>query len=197
MSKGISTPCVIWAQRHNCIFLTVEVSDAKDPVIKVEDQSVSFEALAGSGADAKQYKVVVDLFDKINPDNSAHAVRGRVTEFCLKKVDEKFWPRLTQSTEKHHWLKIDFNKWVDEDDSDDERKGGGGMPGMPGMGGMGGMGGGDYDFEEMMKSMGGLGGAGGMPGMPGGMGGMGDRPDLGNLDDEDSDDEEGAMPDLE
>jgi len=194
MSKGISTPCVLWAQRHNCIFLTVEVADAKDPKISVEARTVTFEANSGSGADAKQWKVVVDLFDAINPDNSAHVVGGRVTEFCLKKVDEKFWPRLTQSTEKHHWLKIDFNKWVDEDDSDDERKGGGGMPGM---GGMGGMGGGDYDFEEMMKSMGGLGGAGGgMPGM--GMPGMGgDRPDLGNLDDEDSDDEEGAMPDLE
>jgi len=187
----------VWNGRSvtTVFFLTVVLADLKDPKISVEPRTVTFEAVVGDGADAKQYKVVIDLFDSINPENSAHVVRDRITEFCLKKVDEKFWPRLTQSTEKHHWLKIDFNKWVDEDDSDDERKGGGG--GMPGMG-MPGMGGGDYDFEEMMKSMGGLGGAGGMGGMPG-MGGMGmgDKPDLGNLDDEDSDDEEGAMPDLE
>lgn len=184
MSKVVSAPSVVWAQRHNCIFLTVLLADAKDPKIEVEARTVTFEAVVGTGADAKQYKVVIDLFDSINPENSAHVIRDRLTEFCLKKVEEKFWPRLTQSTEKHHWLKIDFNKWVDEDDSDDERKGGG----MPGMGGMGG---GDYDFEEMMKSMGGLGGAGGM----GGMAGMGDKPDMGDL--SDSDDEEGAMPDLE
>ena len=39
---------------------------------------------------------------------------------------------------KQHWLKIDFNKWKNEDDSDDE--GAGGAPG----------GGGGGDLEEVM-----------------------------------------------
>ena len=43
-----------------------------------------------------------------------------------------------------HWLKTDFDKWKDEDESEDEDQMGGmgGMPGMGGMGGMPGMGGG-------------------------------------------------------
>lgn len=62
---------------------------------------------------------------------------------------------MSAEDKKFHWIKIDFNKWKDEDDSDDEAGpmggGGGGGMGMPGAGG---------DFEEMMRQMGGLGGVG-------------------------------------
>jgi len=33
---------------------------------------------------------------------------------------------LTKEKQKFHWLKVDFNKWKDEDDSDEEGGGGGG-----------------------------------------------------------------------
>lgn len=70
-----------------------------------------------------------------------HAVRDRVIEFVLKKKNEEepFWPRLTNEKVKHHWLKVDFNKWKDEDDSEDEVEGGGGMGGF----------GGDMDLESV------------------------------------------------
>jgi prostaglandin-E synthase len=38
-----------------------------------------------------------------------------------KKESGPFWPRLLKSDKKVHWVKIDFNKWKDEDDvSEDE-----------------------------------------------------------------------------
>lgn len=40
-----------------------------------------------------------------------------------------YWERLLKEKTKQHWLKIDFNKWKDEDDSDDEENG------APGAGG--------------------------------------------------------------
>lgn len=86
------------------------------------------------------------------------------------KPDEPYWPTLTADKKKHHWLKSDFNKWQDEDDSGDE--------------GLGGMGGGG-DFEEMMRQMGGLGGEGGKPSLD----------DLEGEGETDSDDE--PIPDLE
>lgn len=79
---------------------------------------------------------------------------------------------MTKDQKKHHWLKCDFNKWHDEDDSGDE--------------GVGGMYGGGGDFEDMIRQMGGL-GAGGD-----------DKPSLDDMalnDEEDSDDE--PIPDLE
>lgn len=66
---------------------------------------------------------------------SLHCVRDRIIEFILKKKEGgPFWPHLTKEKVKYHWLKVDFNKWKDENDSDDE--------------GMGGFGGGD-DLEEV------------------------------------------------
>merc|ERR1712152_132521 len=112
---------------------------------------------------------------EIDKEKSKFAVRDRVIEFALEKKDSgPYWKRLVKEEKKQHWLKVDFNKWRDEDESDDEAGGG-------------------QDLEQMMSQMGGLGGAGGMAGMPGmpGMGGGGkmERPSLDDLDaEEDSDD---------
>ncbi len=80
------------------------------------------------------------------------------------------WPRLLKETGKvGRNIKVDWNKWVDEDEEEDkpddldmsqlqnlQQFGGGGMPGMGGMGGMPGMGGmggmpgmADMNFEDL------------------------------------------------
>lgn len=122
------------------------------------------------GHPPKEYEANLELFDEIKPDESKYINRDRGAEFVLIKAkDGPYWKRLLKDDKKYHWLKVDFNKWKDEDESDNEAGGG-------------------TDFEDMMRQMGGLGG--------GGMGGM---PDLGDLDEEkdaaDSDDE--PLPDLE
>merc|ERR1711971_459641 len=99
---------------------------------------------------------------EVDPEATKYQVRPRCIEFALEKAEEgPYWERLLAEKTKQHWLKVDFGKWKDEDDSDAE--GGGGA-------------GGGGDLEEMMKNMGGLGGGGmgGMGGMggPGGPGGM-------------------------
>ena len=97
---------------------------------------------------------------------------------------------MIKGTAKNQYIQVDWSKWVDEDEEEeDPNKGLGGldpsqMQGFPG-GGMGGM---PPGMGGMMPGMGGMGGMGGMmPGM-GGMGGMG----MG-----DEDDEEGNLDDLE
>ncbi len=71
---------------------------------------------------------------------SKFAVRDRVIEFALEKAEEgPYWERLLKEKTKQHWLKIDFNKWKDEDDSDSEDGPGGG----PGGG----------DLEEVRQKM--------------------------------------------
>lgn len=46
----------------------------------------------------------------------------RAVEFSIKKKGSEVWPRLTESQTKLPWLKIDFDKFEFEDDSecDDE-----------------------------------------------------------------------------
>lgn len=108
-------------------------------------------------------------------------VRGRGAEIVLVKAEPEgpYWKRFLKEDKKQHWLKVDFNKWQDEDESGDEEAGGAG-----GAGGFGGA-----NFEDMMRQMGGLGG--------GALGGEGGAADLGEDfgEDEDSDDEK--LPELE
>lgn len=54
--------------------------------------------------------------------NSKTAVGDRCIEFVLQKPssDTKYWPHLTKEKKKYHWLKVDFKKWKDEDDSEDD-----------------------------------------------------------------------------
>lgn len=98
------------------------------------------------GLEKKMYEVTIPLYKEIDPEKSRSFNRERCIEIVLTKVnkEEPYWPTLTSDKKKHHWLKCDFNKWQDEDESGDE---------------MGGMSGGG-DFEEMMRQMGGLGGGG-------------------------------------
>ena len=57
---------------------------------------------------------------------SKFAIRERMIEFALEKKDGgPFWDRLIKEKTKYHWLKTDFNKWKDEDESEDEEGGGG------------------------------------------------------------------------
>ena len=145
----------------------------------MEKNSLYFKGTAA--ADKKVYELNMKLLKEIDPEKTKYQVRDRCIEFALEKVEEgPYWERLLEEKTKQHWLKVDFGKWKDEDDSDEEAGGGdledmmanmgglgGGMGGMPGMGGMGGMPG--------MGGMGGMPGMGGMGGMPG-MGGMGGMP---------------------
>jgi hypothetical protein len=36
-----------------------------------------------------------------------------------KELKEEFWPRLLKNAQKVHFLKTDFDKWVDEDEQDE------------------------------------------------------------------------------
>ena len=67
----------------------------------------------------------MSLLFPISLQKSKFAVRDRVIEFALEKKDSgPYWKRLVKEEQKQHWLKVDFNKWKDEDESDDEAGGG-------------------------------------------------------------------------
>ncbi|CAG9579804.1 unnamed protein product [Danaus chrysippus] len=129
-------PPVLWAQRKEVIFLTFSV-ETKDPTIKIEKESVYFKGV--NIPNNKAHEVTIQLHDAIIPENSSFVNKGRCIEMVLKKekTDAAYWPSLTKDR-KPHYLKIDFNKWKDEDDEDEAAGGGGG----------------DYDIEDMLRSMG-------------------------------------------
>ncbi|KAJ1911215.1 p23 chaperone protein wos2 [Tieghemiomyces parasiticus] len=163
-------PEVLWAQRTDVIYLTINVSDITVKTLDIQADRIKFEGTQGD----KTYAFDLELFDKLNPEESKKAVSARAIRLILAKAEDKeYWPRLQKDKKKPHFLKTDFDLWKDEDEEDEEPAGaaGGGMPdfggmdfsSLGGMGGMGGMGGGMPDLSSLA-----------------GMGGMGDDDDEGS-----------------
>ncbi|CAL0311092.1 unnamed protein product [Lupinus luteus] len=154
-------PEVKWAQRVDKVYVTVQLADSKDAKVDLTPDGVfTFSASAGTGGN--QYELKLELFDKVNVEESKINV-GMRSIFCVvQKAESEWWKRLLRAEGKApHYVKVDWDKWVDEDEDE------GGEPDLGGMdfskfGGMG---------DDAMGGLGGLGGMGGMGGL-GGMGGM-------------------------
>lgn len=129
-------PPVLWAQRKEFVLLTFSI-ECKEPTIKIEKDSVYFKGI--NAQDKKAHEVTILLYDSIDPDKSSFNNKGRCIEMILskEKKDAPYWPNLTKDKKKPHYLKIDFNKWRDEDDEDEKVSDN------------------NYDLEEMLKAMGG------------------------------------------
>ncbi|XP_046397352.1 prostaglandin E synthase 3 isoform X2 [Ischnura elegans] len=135
--ETIHPPPVMWAQRNNVVFLTICLEDCKEPQIKLENDKVYFHGIGGT--DKKVHEVTIEFYKEVDADKSVQFKRDRNIEFMLRKKEPgPYWPHLMKDKKKYHWLKVDFNKWKDEDDSEDEL-------------------GGNDELDEMMRQMGGLG----------------------------------------
>jgi prostaglandin-E synthase len=127
-------PAVIWAQRNEKLYVTVNVEDCQDAKVNFENDKVTF---SGKGGPEKlNYELTMEFYGEIDPAHSTYAILPRHIPMIIRKKESgPYWPRLLKGTQKVHWLKTDFEKWRDEDDSDvDESK--------------------DEAFEDMMKKMG-------------------------------------------
>ncbi|SCM09755.1 co-chaperone p23, putative [Plasmodium chabaudi adami] len=159
-------PIVLWAQKKECIYLTIELQDAEDLKIDLKEDSLYFYGTK----EKNEYEFNLNFLKPINVDESKYTTKRNIKFKIIKKEKER-WKTINNDGKKH-WVKCDWNSWVDTDEEDKTTEyddmamnsfgGMGGLPDMSQFGGMGGMGG-----------MGGLGGMGGMGGL-GGMGGMGD-----------------------
>ncbi|CAH9078464.1 unnamed protein product [Cuscuta europaea] len=162
-------PSVKWAQRSGILFIKVELPDAKNVNFKLDPEG-KFSFSAEAGADNRPYELEFDLFDKVDVNESKSSITSRCICYLIKKLEEKWWSRLLkQEVKPPVYLKVDWDKWVDEDEQD-EKSGPGGM----GLGD-------DFDFSSLN-----------MGGGPGGFGadfgaGAGDD---GDEEDDESDTEE-------
>jgi len=166
-------PEVLWAQRSsadnaekNFVYVTITVPDVQPANLKLDVQSNAIKFAGHSDSLKKDYAIELELYDEIDVEHTKINHTAKNVQLVLRKKDlrEEFWPRLLKEAKKVHFLKTDFDKWVDEDEQDeapedDLAAGMGGMGGMPGMGDMSSMmggAGGDFGGIDFSK----LGGAG-------------------------------------
>jgi hypothetical protein len=193
MSTPTVTPEVTWAQRssaddaeRNYVFLTIVAADVPESDLKLDLQPTKLSFKGTSTSKKVTYAVDLEFFAEIDPKESKIQHSGRDVTLVLRKKElkEEFWPRLLKDKAKVHFLKTNFDKWVDEDEQDEAPADDEMMNQMNPMGGDGGFGGIDFSKLGAAQGMGGLPGMGGMPGMEG-------------LEGEDSDDDDEDMPELE
>ena len=156
-------PPVLWAQRKDVILVTVQVQDATEVAIKVLPSSVEISCKS----DGKEYATTLPLLGEVVAEESSYVARPRQIEMKLQKKEQgPYWDGLTSSKQRH--VKIDWPRWVDEEEETGAGTGdfgvGGnfgqnGFEGLPGgMEGLGGVnlgGGGDPEkIQAMLDSMG-------------------------------------------
>jgi len=200
MSEPTLTPEVTWAQRSsssdpekNHIFLTLVVPDVPKDSMKLDIQSTGLTFTGKSTSKKCTYHVELPFYAEIDPAESKTHHTDRDLELVLRKKElkEEYWPRLLKDSKKVHFLKTDFDKWVDEDEQDATPEDDDYMSRMAGMGAGGDGGFGGIDFSKLGAGAGGMEGMGDM-GM-GGMGGMGGD----DSDDDELPEDDDEMPALE
>ncbi|KAL6978402.1 hypothetical protein U1Q18_020070 [Sarracenia purpurea var. burkii] len=111
-------PEVKWAQRPDKVFITVLLPDAKNAKVNLEPDG-GFTFSASAGAENHVYELKLDLFDKVNVEESKISVGVRSIFCVLEKAEKKWWKKLLRGDDKvPHYVKVDWDKWVDEDDDD-------------------------------------------------------------------------------
>lgn len=87
--------------------------------LKLEPQSLKF---AGHSDSLKRdYHLELEFYAEIDEAESKVHHTAKNIEMVLRKKElkEEFWPRLLKDAKKVHFLKTDFDKWVDEDEQDE------------------------------------------------------------------------------
>ncbi|KAJ9675445.1 hypothetical protein PVL29_024389 [Vitis rotundifolia] len=116
-------PTVKWAQRSDTIYITIDLPDAKDVNLKLEPEGKFFFS-ATSGADKIPYEIDIDLFDKVDVNESKASIGLRNIRYLVKKAANKWWSRLLKQEGKPPvFLKVDWDKWVDEDEEPEDKQG--------------------------------------------------------------------------
>ncbi|CAB1338879.1 unnamed protein product [Coregonus sp. 'balchen'] len=106
------TPHVYWAQRHGDIYLRVELSDAKNLDICVQDNTLQFKAQGHGAKGVNDYEFSLDFLEPVKPE--------RLVNVTVRKLEQRWWDRLTLQERKPLFLAPDFDRWLDESDAEME-----------------------------------------------------------------------------
>jgi hypothetical protein len=119
---------VLWAQRSNkteaaknFVYLTITVPDVQKGNLKLDLKPTGLTFSAFSDSLKRSYALTLEFYAEIDPENSKVNHTGKNVEIVLRKKElkEEFWPRLLKDAKKVHYLKTDFDKWVDEDEQEE------------------------------------------------------------------------------
>lgn len=103
------------------MYLTITVPDVPASNLKLDVKPTGLTFTGHSDTLKKTYHLEVEFYAEI--DDKAVKVNhtGKNVELKLpkKELNEAYWPRLLKDAKKVHYLRTDFDKWVDEDEQNE------------------------------------------------------------------------------
>ncbi|KAG7473370.1 hypothetical protein MATL_G00095050 [Megalops atlanticus] len=115
------TPHVYWAQRHSEIYLRVELSDAQNLDISVQENVLHFKAQGHGAKGDNEYEFSLEFLAPVKPEVS-HRSTQRQVNIRVQKKECCWWDRLTMQERKPLFLAPDFDRWLDESDAELEQR---------------------------------------------------------------------------
>ncbi|KAJ6230884.1 co-chaperone protein daf-41 [Anaeramoeba flamelloides] len=112
-------PNVIWCQRKKFIYLKVLLTDVKDEKINLTTTHFSFKGVGS--IDKTNYGFEIEFSNEVDPKTSKWSIKDRYVDFLITKKDvtAKYWKYLCKDGKKH-WIKVDWDKYVDESDEESD-----------------------------------------------------------------------------
>ncbi|BFY98189.1 hypothetical protein BsWGS_01229 [Bradybaena similaris] len=119
------SPFVYWGQSKDNISLKVDLRNVENVEVSLTEQGLDFGAQGQGIKGMNTYSFHLDFYLRVNPEKSRYRKTDLAVEFQIEKSVSETWPRLTSERAKLPWLKIDFDKFMQDeseldDDSDDE-----------------------------------------------------------------------------
>ena len=110
----METPEILWAQSREKLFMTVKIQNLQESNIEILQDTINIRGISN----LTKINLELNLFKKILVDESYWELKENSVEITMKKNGDFFWNKLF--LEKYGNLRIDWNRWQDDDDSDDE-----------------------------------------------------------------------------
>ncbi|RVE71815.1 hypothetical protein OJAV_G00055410 [Oryzias javanicus] len=116
------TPLVYWAQRHEDIYLRVELTDAQNIDVQVHDKVLQFRAQGHGAKGQNEYEFSLEFLFPVKPEVS-HKSTQRQVNLVVRKEKRGWWERLVVQERKPVFLAPDFDRWLEESDAEMEIRG--------------------------------------------------------------------------
>lgn len=125
-SPSFRHPITKWAQRKDRVFIEIPLMDLINEKVDLSADRLGFSGESGQ----KKYALDLELYGEVDFEASKWTKTGFHLLVVLEKKDKNaaFWPRLTKLAQKNSYIQVDWSKWVDEDEEEeDPNKGLGGL----------------------------------------------------------------------
>ena len=119
-TPNVTAAELFWASMKDKIFLTIMLKDcSSDYDLKISEKDISFSAKNKTGD--KEIRADLHLYAEIDAEKYKKSESDRSLQLCFnRKEPGDCWPRLLETKAKMHNVKVDFDRWDDDSDAENE-----------------------------------------------------------------------------